>query len=112
MPHCTIKSIAFWRISTLSGSYDAPSVHIPPDRSTVASCIHRRVLRGLGHGLRSFTAAVGWWGTPNATEQAGVNRWTDNIWCTQSYCKKNFSITGKDFWQNLDGVNDEIDNVA
>jgi hypothetical protein len=61
----------------------------------------------FGNALRTFAAAV----FLGATEQAGVNRWTDNIWCTQSYCKKNFNITGKDFWQNLDGVNDEIDNV-
>lgn len=43
--------------------------------------------------------------------QAGVNRWTDNIWCAESYVKKKFGVVGKDFWNNLEGVTDDIDNV-
>ena len=57
------------------------------------------------------------WPTHNATSrksvivQAGVNRWTDNIWCAESYVKKKFGVVGKDFWNNLEGVTDDIDNV-
>ena len=43
--------------------------------------------------------------------QEGVNRWTDNIWNAQSYCKKKFNVVGKDFWNQLEGVNAEMDNV-
>ena len=40
-----------------------------------------------------------------------MNRWTDNIWCAQSYVKKKFNVTAKDFWKNLDGVTEDMDNV-
>ena len=40
----------------------------------------------------------------------GANRWTDNVWCCESYVRKKFNVDSKTFWREIE-LPDDMDNV-
>ncbi|KAJ3350987.1 Meiotic nuclear division protein 1 [Entophlyctis luteolus] len=43
--------------------------------------------------------------------KAAANRWTDNIFCLQSYCNNKYNIASTDFCKHF-GVPEDLDNLA